>query len=523
MPSEESTSSREQAIEAAELRERVLGEVRERIDKDVERLMREAASRIDSQTENAHRQVGEAAIEKTLKIIGETRQWLVVVVVTLALGTGVIGWQAWSHLYDRAMRNVEERMQAWLSVNTDSPVKTTLEQLRTRAILDAQLIRAARQQQSDGFGTDMAQLDKEEIHRLCLALKDPRTTDADFADAAKLVALNTGPLSFQLADPRTEEVVRTVFDDRKYSYEKRKQLLISWSRSLALTPYADALLDRADTSADWRQLAFQALSFTARARALERARKELSRTGDPRLAESMAISLAQTSLADPALAQWLDSPKTRQRDDYPVLLARIALEPMTSTAPPRRRHSEHDLIVRYVRQALDAGVQIHVDRQGLGGKNVVLRSAKGSGWRFRDLPHVAGFLGNEELLTALLADAARDIHRLRSLVQRLSVDDEQRAIARIQADLGAGGALRLADGRTLSRAETDEPVLLQTTSDASKQDGVLMVTWRSKTGAYQRATVAKLDGIAAIRYRYAYDTDVAGRLDVRRVTEHFLL
>lgn len=524
MPPEEGTSSsRAQAIEAIELRERVLGEVRERIDKDIERLMREAASRIDSQTENAHRQVGEAAIEKTLKIIGETRQWLVIVGVTITLGTGVIGWQAWSHLYDRAMRNVEERMQAWLSVSTDSPVKTTLEQLRTRAILDAQLIRVARLQESDGYGSYMAQLDKEEVHRLCLALKDPRTTDADFADAAKLVALNAGPLPLQLADPRTEEVAKAVFGDRQYSDEKRMQLLIHWSRSRAVTPYADALLDRADPPEAWRREAFRALSFTAPSRAVERARKELPRTGDPHLAESMAISLGQNSLADEALARWLDNPQTRQREDYPVILARIALEPVTSTAPSRPRHLEHDLIVRYLRQALDAGVQIQVDRHGLGGKNVVLRSIKGNAWHSRDLPHLRGFLGNEELLTALLAEASRDIHRLRSLVQRLSVHDEQRVIASIQADLGAGGALQLADGRTLSRTETDEPVLLKATSGPSKQDGVLMVTWRSKTGVYQRATVAKLDGIAAIRYRYAYDTEVAGLLDLRRGKEHFLL
>src|SRR5262245_57486188 len=88
------------------------------------------------------------------------------------------------------MKTVEDKVKGWLAVDEGSPIRTQLEELRTRTLLDAYLIRGAKRIHSDWFTSYSIDLGTAERRRLILLMEDPKTSDSDFLDAAKVISMS---------------------------------------------------------------------------------------------------------------------------------------------------------------------------------------------------------------------------------------------------------------------------------------------------------------------------------------------
>ncbi|MFT3857665.1 MAG: hypothetical protein QM742_09260 [Aquabacterium sp.] len=506
-----------------EAREKIIADVRAVLDAEVQRHLKDVAFAVEKEQETALRHVGDVAVDKTLRIVTETRQWLFGFVGLLIAAAGVLGffgWQSWSQLTANAMKRVDDKIESWLAIGSDSPIKTSLERLRTRTILDSYLVRALRTREEDGFDRPAVTLSDDDRARLYLILKDPATPLTDYADAARLVHLSKGPEAMWWADPDTAKVVKAVFESGPFSDEQRYQLLISWSGDKAMAPVARALLEKRGMDKGWVSAAFRIIQRTEPDEARDYALRELPLTKDDRLAEDMAAFLVGRSVGGTVVNNWLKDIETRRVQGYQVIIANLAANAVAALPQDSAPTADVAAAAAQLVHALDLGAGLVIHRDRFAGNDVFLSYSSGGTTYLRQMSNLEKFFKRSDVVTLVLRGSLQaGWERFARHLQQLAVRHQGQDIAALRVDVSGGGALRMSNGQIVDVGVTHEPVLLHPVVLQGRTG--IRAHWQTRNGTYLEGDLVELREPAAVQFHYAYDQDVIGRLEMRRVSQFF--
>lgn len=146
---------------------------------------------VQSQISNAEAKLSERAIEKTLSILHQVKQWVLTVgtFITLALAVGAFfGYKNFAENLTNTFTNKVER---WLRFEDgDSDESRALDAIRTQALLDAYMVRFARER-LDGRDGSLS-LTEAERHRLLAILENPSSDVGQFSDALTIITRSRG-------------------------------------------------------------------------------------------------------------------------------------------------------------------------------------------------------------------------------------------------------------------------------------------------------------------------------------------
>ncbi|WP_208941867.1 hypothetical protein [Paracidovorax avenae] len=502
----------------ANLHKKLEDELREGVQRELERAVRDASLTIDQRTESANKSIAEKGASTTLQVLGEVRLWLLGSATLFIVGAGALGffsWQGWQHLEQETFNRTRQRVESWLALGSDSPIKTSLEQLRTRTILDAYQVRAIRRMEQNGSDTTIPPLGSEEMQRLYALLLDTSTSDGDFFDAAKLVALARGHFILNPLDGQIKDIAEKVFTVEKYSNEKRFYLLSAWAAEPAMIPMSKGLLEKKSTPVEWRIIAFRNIARTDRRQASEWAKKELLDCSDALLAHEYALQVALQQSNESDLVRWTESSVSKASPRHAIHLVSVAVVPLDykGRGVPLSQTS-----IALFKRGIDAGASLGLSTRGRAGMDVLIEKRDGATTHLHQLPALSAFFEEKALLTAVLADFT-DLSTFAAKIKQLQIGDASSRIAEIQADLSKGGSIRGEAGNLLDDKSVDGLVLLVANQDG--QEIKLTAKWKTKTGVYGGDTVLAVN-THGTSFQYSYDRDAIGRIELSRGREYFL-
>ena len=148
-----------------------------------------------------------------------------------------------------------------------------------------------------------------EVRRLTLLLKNPKTSDIDFLDAARVISMSRGPFRGLFPEPELAEVAKAVFGTKQFSDNKQYGLLTAWGNEAVMRPYAEKILEESTAVPEaYKNAAFRIVARNDDGKALEYALRQLGKGGKTENIEELAAFIALTDPLNEALRQWISSP-----------------------------------------------------------------------------------------------------------------------------------------------------------------------------------------------------------------------
>ncbi|KAF1009906.1 MAG: hypothetical protein E5299_01816 [Burkholderia gladioli] len=215
---------------------------------------------VQSQIGNAEAKLSERAIEKTLSILHHIKQWILAVgtFITLALALGA--FFGYKNLTDSLTNTFVNKVDRWLRFEDgDSDESRALDAMRTQALLDAYMVRFARERLGGHNGS--FSLTEAERQRLLVILQDPSSDAGQFSDALTIITRSRGLFAPPwMEDPIGKALARLV-NDSSLSQHKRVLLLERLKFDRAFLPFSRTLV--ADVNNVWptKMLAFDNLKL----------------------------------------------------------------------------------------------------------------------------------------------------------------------------------------------------------------------------------------------------------------------
>ena len=495
-----------------------LKDFRDQVKNEIELVTKTVRAEAEGQTAKALQEVASTSVDKTLKIVSEMRFWLASIIAVLLIATGLFGWQ----FYDKMMKTVEDKVNGWLAVDEGSPVRTKLEELRTRTLLDAYLIKAAKRVHGDKFATSI-DLGVAELRRLTHLMKDPKTSDIDFLDAAKVVAMSRDFGRQFFPDQDLAEVAKAVFETKQFSADKLYNLLTAWGNEAVILPYAEKMLEESTAVPEvYKNAAFRIVARRDDGgKALEYALRQLGKGGKTANIEALAAFIALTDPLNEALRQWISSPSNKRLESYPLVIAGIAQSMCKALEETRYPDELVKAGSAALSEAIETGVTLDImEPFGGGYDDIGFRIKKTGTTTYQRVEFPRAFLQANSVITAVLQAHTGSSTEFVKYVRALQITKGVNRVAELSASIHNGGVFVLRNGQSVSALVTDEPVLMRTSSDQATSE--LTIRWKSKNGAYTSGVLDKIENGSAMDFSYSFDSDVIDRLEMRRHDQHFL-
>lgn len=246
---------------------------------------------VQSQIGNAEAKVAERAIEKTLSILHHIKQWILVVgaFITLALAVGT--FFGYKNLTDSLTTTLKNKVERWLRFEDgDSDESMALDAIRTQALLDAYMVRFARERLSGH--TNSLSLTEAERQRLLVILQDPSSDVGQFSDALTIITRSRGLFAPPWMEDPTGKALAQLVNDKSLSQHKHVLLLERLKFDRAFLPFSRNLIADADYDWSMKMLAFDNLKLFEDPRALAFAQANVTKV-DRHYRPKLALYIAQ--------------------------------------------------------------------------------------------------------------------------------------------------------------------------------------------------------------------------------------
>ncbi|HKT29080.1 hypothetical protein [Dyella sp.] len=271
-------------------------------------------------------EIAEIAVDRTTKLFSEAKNIVQVAALCAIPILFGAGYMAYSSLKSTATMFVDTKVKEWLSMSTpESPVKITLEKLRTQTVLDSLTARLARQKIDNHFSSYALGISEDELQRLRQILIDPASSESNFIDAARIIENSRGFGASIAYDRDVAKTFETIFLDKRYGDDKRNDLLEFWNSERSILPETEAILRSGESiSGDrWMLLAFQNAEKNSDDLADKYAPILLSSKHDENQNEA-ATYLATRHPLSQDLGRWIDGIRKINDKSYPVITAFVA-------------------------------------------------------------------------------------------------------------------------------------------------------------------------------------------------------
>lgn len=251
------------------------------------RLLHEVQSEIG----NAEAKISERAIEKTLSILHHIKQWILAVGTFITLALAVGAFFGYKNLADSLTNTFTSKVDRWLRFEDgDSDESKALDAMRTQALLDAYMVRFARERLDGGNGS--LSLKEAELQRLLAILQDPSSDVGQFSDALTIITRSRGLFAPPWMEDPTGKALAKLVNDSSLSQHKQVLLLERLKFDRAFLPFSRTLIADADSAWSMKMLAFDNLKLFEDPQALAFAQANVSKL-DRYYRPKLALYIAQ--------------------------------------------------------------------------------------------------------------------------------------------------------------------------------------------------------------------------------------
>ncbi|OOE31999.1 hypothetical protein BZG04_15865 [Salinivibrio kushneri] len=229
----------------------------------IEKLVKEAEDNQASSTkmiENAKSELIQHVIDKSVAPVNRAVTLISVVLAFLAIAGTALSFTIKDNLETTLTSQITKQVETWLSFDSDnSKITDVLENYRERALLDAYMIKLAREA-STGSGVSMLEFKAADKSRLLDIVTNPSSSYPDFHDALTLLAESRGVFGLGQGNDRVAKTLREFFSSVDYDDEKKLRLLEVLENDIAMLPVAEKFLKNEKSPYRFKLQAFKILS-----------------------------------------------------------------------------------------------------------------------------------------------------------------------------------------------------------------------------------------------------------------------
>ena len=194
------------------------------------RLLQQVSDKID----NADAKITESAIIKTMAVLDHTRKWILGIFAVLAFIIALAGVIGITGISSKMTAIVTDKVNGWLRFeDSNSGSYKVMDDLRTRALLDALTLRYAREKARGDI--TQPRLNQAEKQRLMSIILNPSSDEYQFRDALDLIIASRGMFGM-VSEDETGKKIADILGNNDFNNAKKVAVLNAMQRERALYP-----------------------------------------------------------------------------------------------------------------------------------------------------------------------------------------------------------------------------------------------------------------------------------------------
>ncbi|WP_414156425.1 hypothetical protein [Pseudomonas sp. BNK-30] len=455
----------------------------------------EVLSDVNGKISNAEDKITEKAIDKTLGIISQVKNWLAIaaLVISAIFGLGVI--LGYNNLSNTLIALFNDKVNRWMRFEDEqSGGRQALDELRTEAIINAYMIRLARNYAS--VSESLFPLNGPEEKRLLSVLLAPESKYSNFSDALTIIIKNRGPFRPALSEDDVGRKIASLLTMPAISSDKKWLVLEKLKGDGALLPYSRSILNDDDQNIFTRMVAWENVKFFDKEMALDFAVKNVG-TIKPDLKSDLLLFLAKESAQyDLALGYVRDL--ISQKPEYWESGVLKVVSGLGETLPPTLNPNAEKLSDFFV-EVVSLGGRVGISDERFGPKRIALQLDGASSV----LVKPGRLLKSSDLVKAVVTKND-SVDWVKKSTDFFQVSDQGVLLSTLTVAFGGKSGIEMQNGSRLSSDNVIDSVWLRVQNFPG--GNALVATWRDKnTGVVHQDPVREFNDIKDMNFRLSFD------------------
>lgn len=455
----------------------------------------EILSDVNRKISNAEDKITEKAIDKTLGIISQVKNWLAIaaLVISAIFGLGVI--LGYNNLSNTLVALFNDKVNQWMRFEDDrSGGKQALDELRTEAIINAYMIRLARNYTS--ASASLFPLNGPEEKRLLSVLLAPESKYSDFSDALTIIIKNRGPFRPALSEDDVGRKIASLLTVSDISLEKKWLVLEKLKGDAALLPYSKSILNDESQSIYARMAAWENINIFDKEMAINFAEKNVDII-KPDVKSNLILYLAKESARYDAALQYVRDQISQKPDFWQSGVLRV-ISGLGETLPATLDPGAEKLADLFA-EVVSLGGKIEISDGRFGPKRIALQIDGAS----MMLEKPGRLLKSSSLVKAVISKSDSLDWVLKS-TNFFQVSDQGVLLATLNVTLGDKSSIETQNNSRLSNENVLDFIWLRVQNYPGGSQ--LIATWRDRnTGVVQIDPVTKFNELEDMSFQISFD------------------
>jgi hypothetical protein len=453
-------------------------------------------SEINSKISNAEDRISEKAIDKTLGILAQVRNWIAIVAIFITGVSGLGVFIGYNNLSNTLTALFNSKVTQWMQFDDDkSGGRQALDELRTEAIVNAYMIRLARSYSSRS--ESLFPLNGPEEKRLLNILQAPNTKYSEFSDALTIIVKNRGPFRLALSEDDVGAKIASLLNSSGISPDKKGLILEKLKGDGALLPYSKSILNDEGLNVYVRLAALENVKIFDKDMAISFAEQNVDRV-KPELKSALVLYLSNESGQYTNVLSYVRGLIDRKPEYWQsnVLQVISGLGGKFSSSSNSDLSGLADLIGEVVR----LGGQIEISDERFGPKRVAVQLDGASTM----LAKPGRLLKNQDLIKAIIFKNGSGVESLLKSTQFFQISDQGILLTTLIVKLNNNAGIGTENKKLLTKENVLGNVWLRVQSvPGGKQ---LVATWRDiQTGIVHMEPVSSVSELGDMEFSLSFD------------------
>ncbi|RMS64556.1 hypothetical protein ALP63_02030 [Pseudomonas syringae pv. aceris] len=453
-------------------------------------------SEVNSKISNAEDRVTEKAIDKTLGIVSQVKNWIAVVAVFITVVSGLGVFIGYNNLSNTLTALFNSKVTQWMQFDDDkSGGRQALDELRTEAIVNAYMIRLARNYSS--ISESLFPLNGPEEKRLLKMLQAPETKYAEFSDALTIIVKNRGPFRLALSEDDVGRRIATLLNASEISPDKKGLILQKLKGDAALLPYSRSILNDENLNIYVRLAALENIKVFDKDMAISFVKRNVNKV-KAELKGALVLYLAKES-GEYSNALGYVREIVDQKPEY---WQSSVLEIVSGLGETFSSKSNLDLegLADLISEVAKLGGQIEISDERFGPKRIAIQLDGASTMMAKP----GRLLKNQDLIKSVILKNGDDVASLLKSAQFFQISDQETLLTTLIVRLNDKACIETESKALLTETNVSGDVWLRVQSvPGGKQ---LIATWRDpETGIVHADPVNSVSHLGNMRFSLSFD------------------
>lgn len=468
---------------------------------------------LDEKIKSIKSDVSEVAIDKTLSILSHVRSWVVIIGVFITFFAFCFGILGIKNIDQNLASHFETKVERWLRFEPeDGPAKAKLDEIRTKAILDAYTIKLSRSK-SDPYGIHSVELNTLEQERLLEVLLDSKTSYSDFIDALRLITASRGIFGLWRPEDDIGKTVANMLQDEAYSPSKKGQILSYMRNDQSLLPHTKDIIAYPSNSNSVKSQAFRNIALFDEEYATSYANENLMELPNSQFKSDLAEHLAKTSPESRQLIYYMKALKTERKVDWQSHLLAVVQAMIESSATSEP--SSFDLIVKELSFLINNGTEITLSDSSFGPRYLTFSLATNGSTYYSALREPIRLLSNKALLNSIIKLKPDSLDWLTKVIKPFEIEEFGFYFTTLLVKLGEGTYVNLANDQVVTQSDIEGKGWLRMEQIADDEFPVFI--WRDRTGRISQGVLISIENATESKYELSFDSEIVNNLSARKL------